>query len=130
LQGYVGTRQRAPGPAQEKKRDASEEWLYRRKEEDTVTNEFRRYSIAGSVIPATERFDPIAWWSQPESFPTLQRWAFDILACPATSCECERAFSSAKKLTAPERNSLGDNILVEALECLRAWWNNGLIKRL
>jgi len=35
---------------------------------------------------------------------------------------------SAKKLITPERNSLGDNI-IEALECLRAWWNNGLIKR-
>jgi hypothetical protein len=43
-----------------KKRDAFEEWLYRRKEEDTVTNEFRRYSTAGSAIPATEKSDPIA----------------------------------------------------------------------
>ena len=42
-----------------KKRDAFEEWLYRRKEEDTAIDEFRRYSIAGSAIPATERFDPI-----------------------------------------------------------------------
>ena len=37
-----------------KKRDGFEEWLY------------RRYSIAGSVIPATGRFDPIASWSQPD----------------------------------------------------------------
>jgi hypothetical protein len=102
------------------------------KEEDTAGDEFRRYSIAGSAIPATERFDLIAWWSQldtEEAFPTLQRWALDIFACPATSCECERAFSSAKKLTTPERNLLGDDI-IEALECLRAWWNNGLVKRL
>jgi hypothetical protein len=57
-----------------KKREAFEEWLYRRKVEDTVTDEFRRYSTAGSVIPATEKFDPRAWWSQPdieEAFPTL-----------------------------------------------------------
>ena len=81
--------------------------------------------------PLTERFDPIAWWSLPdvrESFPTLHRWALDIFACPATSCECERAFSSAKKLITSERNLLGDD-LIEALECLRAWWNNGLIQR-
>jgi hypothetical protein len=61
--------------------------------------------------------------------PTLQCWAFDIFACPVTSCEYEQAFSSANKLITPERNSLGDNV-IEALECLRAWWNNGLIKRL
>ena len=36
-----------------------------------------------------------------EAFPTLQRWAFDIFACPATSCECERAFSSAKAEAGP-----------------------------
>jgi hypothetical protein len=42
-----------------KKRDAFEERLYRRKE-DTVTGEFRRYSIAGSAPPATETFDPLA----------------------------------------------------------------------
>jgi len=43
-----------------KKRDAFEERLYRRKEEDTVTDEFRRHSIAGSAPPATEKFDPLA----------------------------------------------------------------------
>jgi hypothetical protein len=44
-----------------KKRDAFKEWLYRKKDEDTVTDEFRRYSMAGSATPATERFDPITW---------------------------------------------------------------------
>jgi hypothetical protein len=46
-----------------KKRDAFGEWLYCKKEDDTAGDEFRRYSIAGSAIPVTERFDPIAWWS-------------------------------------------------------------------
>jgi hypothetical protein len=43
-----------------KKRDAFEEWLYRKKEGDTAADEFHRYSVAGSAIPATEIFDPIA----------------------------------------------------------------------
>jgi len=64
-----------------------------------------------------------------EAFPTLQRWAFVIFACPGTSCERERAFSSARKLIICERSSLGDK-LIKALEYLRVWWNNGLIKRL
>src|ERR1700730_3261991 len=74
------------------------------------------------TIPVTERFDPIAWWSQPEieeAFSALQRWALDAFACPATSCKCGRAFSSAKKLITPKRNLLGDSI-IEVLECLRA----------
>jgi hypothetical protein len=57
------------------KGDTFEEWLHRRQGEDTVTGEFRRYSIAGSVILVTETFDPIAWSSRPdteEAFLTLQ----------------------------------------------------------
>ena len=38
------------------------------------------------------------------------------------------AFSSAKRLIAPDRNALGDD-LIEALECLKAWWDNGLVER-
>ena len=41
-----------------KKRDTFEEWLYRKKGEDT-SDEFRRYSTAGSAIPVTERFNPV-----------------------------------------------------------------------
>jgi hypothetical protein len=40
-----------------------------------------------------------------------------------------KPLSSAKKLITPERKLLGDSI-IEALECLRVWWKNGLIKRL
>jgi hAT family C-terminal dimerisation region len=114
-----------------KQRDTFKDWLYRKTPDESLDNEFSRYSIAGSAIPVTETFDPISWWGRPdmqEAFPTLHRWALDIFACPATSCECERAFSSAKKLITPERNSLADDI-IEALECLKAWWNNGLVKR-
>jgi hypothetical protein len=36
--------------------------------------------------------------------------------------------ADAKMLITPERNLLSDD-LIEALECLQAWWNNDLIKR-
>jgi hypothetical protein len=50
------------------------------------------------------------------------------LLCPATSYEYERAFSSAKRLISSDRNALGGD-LIEALECLKAWWDNGLVHR-
>jgi hypothetical protein len=34
--------------------------------------------------------------------------------------ECERVFSSAKKLITPERNNLREDI-IKACECLKAW---------
>ena len=74
-------------------------------------------------------FNPIAWWiSKVSTFPTLYRYALDTLSCPAMSTECERLFSSAKKLLTPERNALSEDI-IEACECLKAWWKKGLIQQ-
>jgi hypothetical protein len=42
--------------------------------------------------------------------------------------ECERVFSSAKKLLIPERNKLTEDI-IEACECLKAWWKKELIQQ-
>jgi hypothetical protein len=59
------------------------------------------------------------WWNNRGSFPTLYQAALDKLAIPAMSVECERVFSSAKKMITPARNRLGDDI-IEACECLKA----------
>jgi hypothetical protein len=45
------------------------------------------------------------------------------------SAECERVFSSAKKLITPERNRLAEEI-IEASEWLKNWWDCGLIQQL
>ena len=67
----------------------------------------------------TTIFNPITWWSK-ELLPSVRQWALDTLSCPATSCQFERGFSSAKRLINPDRNRLGDD-LIEALECLKSW---------
>ena len=41
----------------------------------------------------------------------LFQYALDTLSCPAMSTECERVFSSAKKLITPKRNHLGRTLL-------------------
>ena len=74
-------------------------------------------------------FNPIQWWDDEKSdFPTLHLWAFDTLAIPAMSAECERVFSSAKKLITPERNRMHEQI-IEVSEYLKNWWDHGLIKQ-
>ena len=45
------------------------------------------------------------------------------------SAECERVFSSTKKLLAPERSRLAPDI-IETSECLKNWWDRGLIEQL
>ena len=42
------------------------------------------------------------------------------------STECERVFSAAKKTITPERNALSERV-IEACECLKAWWRNKVI---
>ena len=61
----------------------------------------------------------------------MGRWqgpVCDTLSIPAMSAECERVFSSTKKLITPEWNRLTDNI-IEASECLKNWWDRGLIEQ-
>jgi hypothetical protein len=58
------------------KRDVFEEWLYHRKEDGAVTDEFLGYSRAGSAISATERFDSYSL-VEPAKYRR-------ILSCPTT----------------------------------------------
>ena len=70
-------------------------------------------------------------WTQvgkASAFPTLYRYALDTWSCLAMSTECERIFSSAKKLITPERNALSEDI-IEACECLKSWWKKDLIQQ-
>jgi hypothetical protein len=58
----------------------------------------------------------------------LHLWAFDTLAIPTMSAECERVFSSTKKLITTERSRLYIDI-IEASECLKNWWDHELIQQ-
>ena len=55
--------------------------------------------------------------------------AFETLAIPTAATDYGRAFGSGRKLISLERNHLGDGI-IEATECLKAWWDSGIIKQL
>ena len=92
-------------------------------------DEFEVYcnQFCTAVDPSTP-LNLVQWWLNNQgSFPTLFQDALDKLAIPAMSDECERVFSSAGKMITPERNRLGDDI-IEASECLKAWWDSGIIE--
>ncbi|KAI0579849.1 Dimer-Tnp-hAT domain containing protein [Pyrenophora tritici-repentis] len=57
-------------------------------------------------------------------YPTLARFAIDILIVLATSCECERMFSELGDLLAPRRRNIGSQLLA-ALQCIRSWMRDG-----
>ena len=115
---------------QQKKLTDYEEWRRRARKKLVGGNEFTQYIMGtdgeGTATELIEDFNPITWWST-AAYPSMRQWAFDTLSCPATSCECERVFSSTKKLITPERNKLQDDT-IEALECLKAWFDKGLVE--
>ena len=83
-------------------------------------NEF----ISTDIIPLNddEEFDPIQYWNERYHSQTdLPRMALDVLAVPPMSDDCERLFSSAKLLLTDHRSRLQMDI-IEASECLRAWY--------
>jgi hypothetical protein len=90
-------------------------------------DEFSKYDDAPTRVHNLNTFNPIKWWDEAKSeFLTLHLWALNTLAIPAMSAECERVFSSAKKLITPKRNRLHEEI-IGASECLKNWWDKGLI---
>jgi hypothetical protein len=72
--------------------------------------------------------DPLEWWHTKgkKEYPILYKMAVDFLSIPATSCECERVFSQAKKLITDERCRLSAST-IEACETQKNWILNGAI---
>lgn len=72
-------------------------------------------------------YNPLLWWKERvEAYPTLSRMAFDLLSCPPTSCDYERAFSAASDCYSAERSRLRDEI-GEAQMVLASWLRAGVI---
>jgi hypothetical protein len=71
--------------------------------------------------PLDDIEDGREWWKAREHiYPDLVYLAWDMLAIPAMSSECERTFSKAGYQLTPQRTQLGNDIL-EASECLKQW---------
>jgi hypothetical protein len=101
-------------------------------EDDSLgPDEFQRFISATPTTVAKNdtHWNPIHWWideSNKGNYDTLHFYALDHLSCPAMATQCERVFSAARRTLTPERNALGPQI-IEACECLRWWWRNGVV---
>jgi hypothetical protein len=91
-------------------------------------DEFDKYTSAMPVTFASPTATTLLqWWARlgPQQ---LRQMAYDLLSIPCTSCECERAFSSAKRTMTVERMSLKHKT-IEQCELLRNWWRQGMIQQ-
>jgi hypothetical protein len=60
-------------------------------------------------------------------YPIVFKIATDYLVIPATSCECERCFSTAKRTITCDRNRL-DGASIEALQLQKNWLRRGVVE--
>jgi hypothetical protein len=78
--------------------------------------------------PPTGDIPVMEYWRSREQFwPQLAKMAYDFLAVPAMSAECERVFSSCAKITTAESSRLSEDILWHQ-EVLKNWQNRGAIQ--
>lgn len=66
------------------------------------------------------------WNSKSMAWPELTRMAFDLMAIPAMSSECERVFSLCAKMTTADSGSLSGKTLWHH-QCLKNWSKHGVI---
>jgi hypothetical protein len=72
--------------------------------------------------------DPWRWWLEigRNKYLVVFKIATDYLSIPATSCECERSFSTAKRTITSDRNSLSATT-IEALQLQKNWLRHGVV---
>ncbi|KAH7462351.1 hypothetical protein FOMA001_g18650 [Fusarium oxysporum f. sp. matthiolae] len=109
-----------PGPEQSR----FEQWVKSRQPKLSVTgSELERYYR----LEPEQVDNPVLWWiDHSNAFPRLSRFALDVLAIPAMSTDCERAFSLAKLTVSSQRHSLlGSSI--ESIQLLKNWIRGGCV---
>jgi hypothetical protein len=89
-----------------------------------VQEELQRY-LQEPVAPYGT--DPVHWWQANHlRYPILRHMAFDLLAAPSSSAAAERQFSIAGHVLNEDRY-LTKADLAEANQCLKNWFQEGLI---
>ncbi|KAG7414961.1 putative AC transposase [Fusarium oxysporum f. sp. raphani] len=113
-------KERAPDPAFDRQRE------HKRIRTDapvSTTDLYEQYISTDRLHDDEAGYDDaIAYWlSRYDSQRDLARFALDLFAISPMSDECERLFSSAKLTIVDRRGRLKVDI-IEACECLRAWY--------
>lgn len=94
---------------------------------DDSLDVYYTHRVGSQIVTSSYLNEPLRWWRErgEASYPTLATMAYDLFAMPGMSSECERAFSSAKRMITDDRYSLKPDI-IEADLCLKNWFKSGI----
>jgi hypothetical protein len=82
-------------------------------------------------VPAIAEDDPrslnplLYWQLQSQQYPTLSKFAIDVLSIPASAADCERTFSKLGDMLGTQCLRMKPE-LITALQCLKSWRRIGL----
>lgn len=93
-----------------------------------TSNDFDKYITGMPISLVNRKAITLLRWQCNIGPPSLRQMALNFLSIPYTSCECERAFSSARRTMSQKRMSLHEGT-VEEVELLRNWWRQGVIEQ-
>lgn len=100
------------------------EWKHALYEKVPTSQHMDEYTRYCEALPHHDFEDVRDWWLAPEQqaiYPNLSKMALNLLSIPAMSAAPERLFSSCKITVTDRRNKLSVKV-IEALECLRSWY--------
>ena len=94
--------------------------------DDLTAAEAEKEQMGEAHVPLIDR--PFDWWRQvgQKQYPVLFKISLDYLSIPATSCETERVFSTAKRTITVDRNALSATT-IESLQLQKNWLRNGIV---
>jgi len=108
----------------QRERDMYEEFMHMSTDDEEEGSELERYY---NLKPPREKVKPIEWWiARKTEFQRLSALALDVLAIPAMSADCERAFSNAKFTVTSQRHAT-DAKTVEELQLMKNWLRSGTV---
>jgi hypothetical protein len=87
--------------------DSDSELIIPRRDQQPVIDEVDSYQRDSFAETSSSVFDILSFWhAHEERYPRLSKLALRILAVPASSASCERAFRRVKLLITESRESL------------------------
>jgi hypothetical protein len=95
--------------------------------EENLGDEYEQWKRVPTIAEDDPRsYNPLAYWQlQSKQYPTLLKFAIDVLTIPASAADCERTFSELGDMLGTRRLRMKLE-LITALQCLKSWRRIGL----
>jgi hypothetical protein len=96
-------------------------------EQESLSDEYKQWKRIPAIAEDDPKsYNPLLYWQlQSRQYPSLSKFAIDVLTIPASAADCERTFSELGDMLGTRRLRVKPE-LITALQCLKSWRRIGL----